>query len=178
MFSFIQRKRAAAALAAARAGNAFGGGGMNPGMGGAMMGSRADGVVSPPGKRGRNGQEIGGGGINPDMQGDPSVLQDRLLTGVGNTFGLSGGGGYGGGGYGGLNYNYGLESSCPEGVNQNSALLATAAAIAVGAGVIYRAVTLQQGRRRRRAAEERKEDNFGLMELVMQSISKYREINL
>ena len=65
---------------------------------------------------------------------------------------------------------YGYESSCPEGVDQNTALLATAAAIgntgkyiskiypllaAVGAGVIYRAVTLQQaGRRRRRGAEE------------------------
>ena len=64
---------------------------------------------------------------------------------------------------------YGYESSCPEGVDQNTALLATAAAIgntgkylsqylllaAVGAGVIYRAVTLQQaGRRRRRGAEQ------------------------
>ena len=47
---------------------------------------------------------------------------------------------------------YGYESSCPEGVNQNTALLATAAAIAVGAGVIFRAVTLQQAGRRRREA--------------------------
>ena len=43
---------------------------------------------------------------------------------------------------------------CPQGVNQNTALLATAAAIAVGAGVIFRAITLQQGRRRRREAGE------------------------
>ena len=49
---------------------------------------------------------------------------------------------------------YGFESSCPEGVNQNTALLATAAAIAVGAGVIYRAVTLQQAGRRRRDAPD------------------------
>ena len=53
--------------------------------------------------------------------------------------GYSGYGGYSGGG-------------CPQGVNQNTALLATAAAIAVGAGVIFRAITLQQGRRRRREA--------------------------
>lgn len=53
---------------------------------------------------------------------------------------------------------YGFESSCPQGVNQNTALLATAAAIAVGAGVIYRAVTLQQaGRRRRREASHGEE---------------------
>jgi hypothetical protein len=50
-------------------------------------------------------------------------------------------------GYGG----YGYGNSCPQGVNQNTALLATAAAIAVGAGVIYRAVTLQQAGRRRRS---------------------------
>ena len=37
---------------------------------------------------------------------------------------------------------YGFESSCPEGVNQNTALLATAAAIAVGAGVIFRFIYL------------------------------------
>ena len=48
---------------------------------------------------------------------------------------------------------YGYESSCAEGVNQNTALLATAAAIAVGAGVIFRAVTLQQAGRRRREAD-------------------------
>ena len=57
---------------------------------------------------------------------------------------------------------YGFESSCPEGVNQNTALLATAAAIAVGAGVIFRAVTLQQaGRRRRRDAGD--EDDEGVV---------------
>ena len=39
-------------------------------------------------------------------------------------------------------------------MDQNTALLATAAAIAVGAGVIYRAVTLQQAGRRRRDAED------------------------
>ena len=57
------------------------------------------------------------------------------------------------GGYGSGNGGYGLESSCAEGVNQNTALLATAAAIAVSAGVIYRAVTLQQGKRRKREVD-------------------------
>ena len=42
-------------------------------------------------------------------------------------------------------------------VNQNTALLATAAAIAVGAGVLFRAITLQQAGRRRRRREARLE---------------------
>ena len=62
---------------------------------------------------------------------------------------------------------YGFESSCPEGVNQNTALLATAAAIAVGAGVIYRAVTLQQAGRRRREAEDGPGPGDRLRDLVM-----------
>lgn len=63
---------------------------------------------------------------------------------------------------------YGYESSCPEGVNQNTALLATAAAIAVGAGVIFRAVTLQQaGRRRREAGGGPGEWGERLRDLVM-----------
>ena len=71
---------------------------------------------------------------------------------------------YGNSGYGG----YGLESSCAEGVNQNTALLATAAAIAVGAGVIYRAVTLQQaGRRRREVEGEGGRVQERLLDLVM-----------
>ena len=49
----------------------------------------------------------------------------------------------------------GYGSSCPQGVNQNTALLATAAAIAVGAGVLFRAITLQQAGRRRRRREAR-----------------------
>ena len=60
---------------------------------------------------------------------------------------------------------YGFESSCAEGVNQNTALIATAAAIAVGAGVIYNAVIQQQGRRRkRRHVEFEPADNFKLGE--------------
>ena len=101
---------------------------------------------------------------------------DRIFTGQITNLLTGGGGGGGGGGYG----NYGIESTCPEGVNQNTALLATAAAIAVGAGVIYRAVTLQQGKRRRRREvdTENKEGETGVMEMVMNSIKKYRDIDL
>ena len=124
-------------------------------------------------------------GARTDMQGDPTMrldnsqqgsqmIQDRVLTGLANNV-LSGGGSAG---YGQLDY--GLSSSCPEGVNQNTALLATAAAIAVGAGVIYRAVTLQQGKRRKRREvdTENKEGETGVMEMVMNSIKKYRDIDL
>ena len=89
-------------------------------------------------------------------------LQDRVFTSS-----LTGGGG--GGGYN----NYGLSSSCQEGVNQNTALLATAAAIAVGAGVIYRVVTLQQGRRKKREVREVEDKETGLMEMVMRGVKKY-----
>ena len=120
-------------------------------------------------------------GARTDMQGDPTMrldnsqqgsqmIQDRVLTGLANNV-LSGGGSAG---YGQLDY--GLSSSCPEGVNQNTALLATAAAIAVGAGVIYRAVTLQQGRRRKRRGVGRTEmQGTGVLEMVMDSIKKYRQ---
>lgn len=93
---------------------------------------------------------------------------------------LTGSSGLLGGGGGGLSNDiqYGFESSCPGGINQNTALLATAAAIgeimdtidndtkfyitlltAVGAGVIFRAVTQQQGRRRRKRSEETHESD-------------------
>ena len=53
-------------------------------------------------------------------------------------------------------------------MDQNTALLATAAAIAVGAGVIYRAVTLQQAGRRRRDAPDQLDTVRGrLQDLVM-----------
>ena len=102
---------------------------------------------------------------------------DRIFTGQVTSL-LTGGGGGGGnsGGYG--SNNYGIESTCPEGVNQNTALLATAAAIAVGAGVIYRAITLQQGKRKKRHVEKEMDtEESGLLELVMSGIKKYREID-
>ena len=60
-------------------------------------------------------------------------------------------------------------------VNQNTALLATAAAIAVGAGVLFRAITLQQaGRRRRRRSEDKESVEDGVVDMLMQGIKKYR----
>jgi len=132
----------------------YGGGGGQYGGYSERMGS----VASPSGV---------GGGQNGMMQGQNSVrrnfmtglvggeyeAQDRLGTfggGYGSTaagFADRQGGGYGGGGgYG----NYGFQSTCPEGVNQNTALLATAAAIAVGAAILFREITQRQARRRRR----------------------------
>ena len=63
-------------------------------------------------------------------------------------------------------------------VNQNTALLATAAAIAVGAGVLFRAITLQQaGRRRRRRSDEEEPVEDGVVDMVMQGIKKYNKLN-
>ena len=62
-------------------------------------------------------------------------------------------------------------------MNQNTALLATAAAIAVGAGVLFRAITLQQGKRRRRRSEEEEPVEDDVVDMVMQGISKYSKLN-
>ena len=63
-------------------------------------------------------------------------------------------------------------------MNQNTALLATAAAIAVGAGVLFRAITLQQGkRRRRRRSEEEEPVEDDVVDMVMQGINKYSKLN-
>jgi len=110
---------------------------------------------------------VGGEYENPDRIFTGQIT--NLLTGGGSS-GNNNGGGYG---------NYGIESTCPEGVNQNTALLATAAAIAVGAGVIYRAITLQQGKRKKRHAENiSNKDQTGVLEMVMSGIKKYREIDV
>lgn len=54
----------------------------------------------------------------------------------------------------GAQYGYVHEEECPEGIDENLALLLTAAAVAASAFVIFREVTLAQaGRRRRREAE-------------------------
>jgi len=50
-------------------------------------------------------------------------------------------------GYGGVSY--GME--CPQGIDQDIALLATAAALAVGIYVVYRQITLQTATRRKRS---------------------------
>ena len=62
-------------------------------------------------------------------------------------------------------------------MNQNTALLATAAAIAVGAGGLFRAITLQQGKRRRRRSEEEEPVGDDVVDMVMQGINKYSKLN-
>ena len=58
-------------------------------------------------------------------------------------------------GHYGAQFGYVHEEECPEGIDENLALLLTAAAVAASAFVIFREVTLAQaGRRRRREAEE------------------------
>ena len=102
------------------------------------------------------GQQFGLGGFGGDQRSMACFVDLSSLF-------AAGGSGYGQGAGG-----YGFESSCPEGVNQNTALLATGAAIAVGAGVIFRAVTLQQaGRRRREAGVGPGEWGERLRDLVM-----------
>ena len=57
-----------------------------------------------------------------------------------------------GGGYGG--YGYVHEEECPEGIDEDLALLLTAAAIAAGAFVVFREITQRQGRRKKRNDED------------------------
>merc|ERR1711972_609082 len=159
-------------------------------MGGSCSKNRRRGGP-PPGGGGGYGQQIsrragpsglsGPGGLSGQgsalynnymggLLGGEYETPDRVLTGQVTSL-LSGGGGFGGG----SNINYGLPSTCPEGVDQNTALLATAAAIAVGAGVLFRAITLQQaGRRRRRRSEGGEPLEDGLVDMVMKGIKKYR----
>ena len=127
------------------------------------------GVGGPGGIQGQNSLQYNNfvGGLTGGEYENP----DRIFTGQVTSL-LTGGGQAGAG----SQVNYGLPSTCPEGVNQNTALLATAAAIAVGAGVIFRAITLQQAgrRRRRRGAEVVQED--GVLEMVMKGVKKYRQL--
>merc|ERR1719242_252885 len=132
------------------------------------------------GRRGRRPGYGGAGGGGPgiDRQGYLDGLVggeqesvDRIFTGQ-----ISG---FLNGNLDGTNNNniqYGFESSCPDGVDQNTALLATAAAIAVGAGVIYRAVTLQQAGRRRRDAPDHLDTITGrVKDLVMLGLENIEE---
>lgn len=60
---------------------------------------------------------------------------------------------------GGYGQGYIYEEECPEGIDEDLALLLTAAAIAAGMFIVYRDITLRlMGRRRREAEGERKND--------------------
>ena len=150
---------------------------MNGGFNGGYSNQINRRMGGPPG----TGMQGAGSMNNPFMNGlvgGEYENPDRIFTGQITSL-LTGGGSSGNnnGGYG--NNNYGIESTCPEGVNQNTALLATAAAIAVGAGVIFRAITLQQGKRKKRNAEHMTNTEVsGVLEKVMSGIKKYREIDI
>ena len=125
------------------------------------------------------GSKRRGGGLGPAAQNRidaaGSLLDydyyGGLSAGMANrqSFGM-GGSGYGNSGIANRQSflgSTGYGSSCPQGVNQNTALLATAAAIAVGAGVIFRAITLQQAGRRRRRRDARVESGELLQSRVL-----------
>ena len=104
----------------------------------AQLLSRA-GLASP-----QSGQAgLGGSGLGLGLAGRNDVATAASdLSGA-----LSG---YGGGG---LQYGYIHEEECPEGINENLALLITGAAIAAGAFVVYRDITLRLGKRKKREEE-------------------------
>lgn len=56
-------------------------------------------------------------------------------------------------GHGGHQYGYIHEEECPEGIDEDLALLLTAAAIAAGSFVVFREITLR-GKRKKRSNED------------------------
>jgi len=64
--------------------------------------------------------------------------------------------GYGGGG------DYVYATYCPEGIPEDVALLATAAALAAGIYVVYRQITIQAAGRKRRSLRGGADDNLNL----------------
>ena len=121
-------------------------------------------------RRGGGGGNVGGG-----YYGDPGVTYNRRqglaesssdvsahgggddISAAGSDLVASmdyGHGGHGGGGYGHqVSYGYVHEEECPEGIDEDLALLLTAAAIAAGAFVVYRDITLRLGKRKKRETE-------------------------
>jgi len=161
----------------------YGGGGGQYGGYSERMGSMTAPSGAGGGTNGMQGQNSVRRNFMTGLVGGEYEAQDRLGT-FGSGYGPSaagfsnrqGGGGYGGG--------YGYQSTCPEGVNQNTALLATAAAIAVGAAILFREITQQQGRkrrRRRRGAADDKKERGDLLEKVFSvahaGIQKFTAIN-
>ena len=90
-------------------------------------------------KRKKSSSQRNGLPATGQRKSDSEVLEAAASTGYGSY------GGYGG--YAGLSY--GLD--CPEGIDEDLALLATAAAIAGSVWVLYRQIVIQTGRRRKRS---------------------------
>jgi len=162
----------------------YGGGGGQYGGYSERMGSMTAPSGAGGGANGMQGQNSVRRNFMTGLVGGEYEAQDRLLTGAVTSI-INGNGvtNFGGGGYGSYGA-YGLPSTCPEGVNQNTALLATAAAIAVGAAILFREITQQQGRkrrRRRRGAADDKKERGDLLEKVFSvahaGIQKFTAIN-
>ena len=79
-----------------------------------------------------------------------------------------------GGGYGG--YGYVHEEECPEGIDEDLALLLTAAAIAAGAFIVFRQITIQQGRKKRSDDGMRLDDGFTASLLLGNSIHSFNRV--
>ena len=93
-------------------------------------------------KRRKGSAQRNGLAAAAQRKSDGEVLETAASTGYGSY------GSYGGG-YGLGSVSYGLD--CPEGIDEDLALLATAAAIAASLFVLYRQIVLQTGKRRKRS---------------------------
>lgn len=93
--------------------------------------------------------DVSASGTDTDHQPEGSDLYAALSSHGG------GGGGYGGGyGHGGTSYGYIAEEECPEGIDEDLALLLTAAAIAAGSFVVFREITLRIKRKKRSSGDD------------------------
>ena len=91
-------------------------------------------------KRRKSSSQRNGLPATGQRKSDSEVLEAAASTGYGSY-----------GGYGGYStLSYGLD--CPEGIDEDLALLATAATIAGSVWVLYRQIVIQSGRRRKRSA--------------------------
>ena len=98
-------------------------------------------------KRRKGGVSRTGSASIGQRKSDPDGLDTAASTG------------YGSYGYGGLStLSYGLD--CPEGIDEDLALLATAAAIAASLWVLYRQIIIQTVGRRKRSPRDLSNDTF------------------
>ena len=97
--------------------------------------------VAPPADNSAQSLSAGAGS---DHQQEGSDLYAALSAHGGH----GGHGGYGGG-YGHSSYGYLAEEECPEGIDEDLALLLTAAALAASGFVIFREITLRTRRKKR-----------------------------
>jgi hypothetical protein len=98
-------------------------------------------------KRKKSSSQRNGLPSTGQRKSDSEVLEAAASTGYGSY-----------GGYGGLSsLSYGLD--CPEGIDEDLALLATAATLAGAVWVLYRQIVIQTGRRRKRSTENSENGN-------------------